>query len=183
MGRSSSIKRLDPDIVDECNRLIRAGRTNDEIVEALRGLGAQVSRSAVGRYKQNALQAMEKYKEAQEIAKVWVDRLEAEPSGDVARLLPEMLRTIAFQTLSQMSDQETGVDSQSIMFLARALKDVGSASKTNVDIELVLRNLRAKAAAAAESISKQVKSAGLSDEVADQIRAKILGITVDAKPA
>ena len=75
MANRSTIERLDPDIVAEVTRLIKGGRTIDEITTHLRGLDQDVSRSAVGRYVKNARKAMEDYAKAQEVAKVWVDRL------------------------------------------------------------------------------------------------------------
>ena len=51
MPPKSTIIRLPPEIRAEVDRLIREGAaTTDEIVAALRELGAETSRSAVGRY-------------------------------------------------------------------------------------------------------------------------------------
>jgi hypothetical protein len=88
MGRRSTVSRFPEPIVTQVNQLIRDGHTIDEIVATLQGMGADVSRSAMGRYVKSARESMEKYRQAQEVAKVWVDKLETEPSGDVARLLP-----------------------------------------------------------------------------------------------
>ena len=176
MGRRSTVSRFPEPIVTEVNQLIRDGHTIDEIVATLQGMGADVSRSAMGRYVKSARESMEKYRQAQEVAKVWVDKLETEPSGDVARLLPEMLRAVAFQTLSTMGEATDPVGSQDLMFLAKALKDVSSASRINVDTELLLRKVRDQAKAAAAEVTKTIKQAGLSDETVQQIKARILGI-------
>ncbi|GKS96997.1 phage protein Gp27 family protein [Acidovorax sp. SUPP2825] len=180
MGRPSTVGKLPKALVEACNGLIRDGRTIDEILAALQQLGAEVSRSAVGRYVKGARESMEKYREAQEIAKVWVDKLEAEPSGDVARLLPEMLRTVAFQTLTQMGESEKAAGAMDVMLLAKALKDIAGTSKTNLDTELQLRKLRseiqAKANAAASAVEQMTRQAGMSDELVSTIRARILGV-------
>ncbi len=176
MGRRSTVSRFPEPIVTQVNQLIRDGHTIDEIVATLQGMGADVSRSAMGRYVKSARESMEKYRQAQEVAKVWVDKLETEPSGDVARLLPEMLRAVAFQTLSTMGEATDPVGSQDLMFLAKALKDVSSASRINVDTELLLRKVRDQAKAAAAEVTKTIKQAGLSDETVQQIKARILGI-------
>lgn len=176
MGRRSTVSRFPEPIVTQVNQLIRDGYTIDEIVATLQGMGADVSRSAMGRYVKSARESMEKYRQAQEVAKVWVDKLETEPSGDVARLLPEMLRAVAFQTLSTMGEATDPVGSQDLMFLAKALKDVSSASRINVDTELILRKVRDQAKAAAAEVTKTIKQAGLSDETVQQIKARILGI-------
>ncbi|MBN9477399.1 MAG: hypothetical protein ABS43_03715 [Bordetella sp. SCN 67-23] len=177
MARRSSIERLDPAIRDACNELIRSGHTIDEIVQTLRDLGANVSRSAVGRFTKSARASMEKFREAQEVAKVWIDKLESEPNGDVARLLPEMLRAVAFQTLSTMGESESPVESQELMFLAKALKDVSGASKLNMDIELKLRQEREKAKVeSADAVEKAARAQGMDEDQVMFWRQQVLGL-------
>lgn len=142
MGNRSSIERLDQDIVQEVTRLIKSGRTIDEITTHLRGMDQDVSRSAVGRYVKNARKAMEDYAKAQEVAKVWVERIDAEPNGDVARLLPQMLQAVAFKTIEGMSEGEGAVSPGDLMFMAKALQSLAGSSKTHVDIELKMRQVR-----------------------------------------
>ena len=180
MGRKSTVAALPAELVQACNGLIRAGRSIDDILAALKDLGAPVSRSAVGRYVKSARESMDKYREAQEVAKVWVDKLEAEPSGDVARLLPEMLRTVAFQTLTNLGEGEKPAKAMDVMLLAKALKDIAGTTKTNIDTELQLRKVRAetkaKADAAAAEVEQMTRSAGMSEELVSTIRARILGV-------
>ena len=105
MARRSKVEQLPQPITDAVNGLIREGRTIDDILTHLRTMGVEdISRSAVGRHVKSARETFEKYRQAQEIAKVWVNKLEAEPNGDVSRLLPEMLRVVAFQTIGQMGE-------------------------------------------------------------------------------
>ncbi|HDR9585226.1 TPA: DUF3486 family protein [Burkholderia stabilis] len=175
---------LPQEIVAEVNRLIRDGCTIDEILRALSPLGVEsISRSAMGRYVKTARESMEKYRQGQEVAKVWLDRLEAEPNGDVARLLPEMLRAIAFQTLSTMGESENAVKPAEVMLLAKALKDLGGASKDNVAIELKMRQVRddARKALLAEQ-AKSLQAVGKQDGVSADTMTKIrsaLGIPDD----
>ena len=180
MGRRSTVAALPAELVQACNGLIREGRTIAEILQALQSLGANVSRSAVGRYVKGARDAMEKYRQAQEVAKVWVDKLEAEPGGDVARLLPEMLRVVAWQSLSELGEAQQPVKAMDVMLLARALKDLAGANKTHVDVELQLRRLReqvrAQADAAARKVESMTRQAGMSDELVASIRQRILGV-------
>lgn len=180
MGRRSTVAAMPRELVEACNGLIRDGHTIEEILAALQGMGAQVSRSAVGRYVKSARESMEKYRQAQEVAKVWVDKLEAEPSGDVGRLLPEMLRVVAFQTLTSMGESEQHVGAMDVMLLAKALKDIAGATKTNVDVELQLRRVReqtqAKADAAAAEVEQMTRQAGMSEALVSTIRSRILGV-------
>lgn len=178
MARKSSIQRLDQRLRGAVDELIRDGRfTLDDILAHLATLNGglpPVSRSALGRYAQRAEEQMARYREAQEVAKVWVDKLESEPDGDVARLLPEMLRSVAFQTLGSLGDREDSADAQEVMFLAKAMKDLASTDKLTTDRILQIRQEVAKRAAV-EAV-KQAKASGLSDEAADLIRQKILGV-------
>ena len=174
MARKSTVAALPKELVEACHGLIREGRTIDDILAALQALGADVSRSAVGRYVKSARESMDKYRQAQEVAKVWVSKLESEPDGDVARLLPEMLRSVAFQTLGSIGDREEGGDAQEVMFLAKAMKDLASTDKLTADRILMIRQEVAKRAAT-EAV-KQAKASGLSDAAADLIRQKILGV-------
>lgn len=169
--RKSSIKQLDPRIRAAVDAAIREDRaTIDDIVAIIRELGGDASRSAVGRYKQKAEEQMVRYREAQEVAKVWIGKLQTDPEGDVGRLLAEMLRTTAFSTLGDID----AASPQDIMFLGKALKDLASADKLTADRIMVVRREAAKEAAAVAV--KEAKGAGLSDEAADLIRKKILGV-------
>lgn len=157
---------------------IRAGSTVDEILAALLALGAPVSRSAVGRYTKKARKAMETYREAQEIAKVWVDKFGDDPNGDVGQLLPHMLRAVAFNQLSHMGDAEPGDEegptTRDTSLLAGAIKDLASAEKITADRILKVRKETAtKAADAGASVAK---ARGLSPEAVAEIRSKILGV-------
>lgn len=171
MSRKSSIKQLDPRIRTEVDAAIRDDRaTVDDIVAIIRELGGNASRSAVGRYKQRAEEQMKRYREAQEVAKVWIGKLQTDPEGDVGRLLAEMLRTTAFQTIGDI-DEATPQD---IMFLGKALKDLASADTLTANRIMVVRREAAKEAAVVAV--KEAKGAGLSDEAAEMIRKKILGV-------
>ena len=180
MGRKSTVAALPKELVEACNGLIRDGCTIDQILQALQTLGADVSRSAVGRYVKSARESMDKYRQAQEVAKVWVDKLEAEPSGDVGRLLPEMLRVVAFQTLTNMGESDASVGAMDVMLLAKALKDIAGTQKTNIDTELLMRKVReetkAKADAAAAEVEQLTRNAGMSEELVSSLRARSWGV-------
>lgn len=176
MGRRSRVAQLDGRIREQVDRLVRAGRTIDEITEHLSQLAGEdaPSRSSVGRYVRSAREQMERYRQAQEVAKVWVGRLEEQPDGDVGRMLSEMLRTVAWQALGDMGDDEAGAKPAEIMLLARAMKDLASADKLSAERELRLRQEVAKKAAA--KATEVAKRGGLSTEAVQEIRREILGV-------
>lgn len=174
-SRKSSIDRLDPRIREAADTLIREGRaTIDEIVDQLRGMGGDVSRSAVGRYKQRAETQMERFREAQEIAKVWVNKLGSDPNGDVGRLLSEMLKTVAFQVAGQLGESGDDVAPKEVAHLSMALKNIGHFEKQNLDRELRVR--KEVANEAAEKVAEVAKSRGLTPDAVEAIRRDILGI-------
>jgi len=184
MPQKSTIAKLDPRIREEADRAVREGRaTIDEIVGIIKGMGGEVSRSAVGRFVKGAREQMEKYRQAQEVAKVWVAKLGEEPQGDVGRLLIEMLRTVSFQTLSQLGDGEEAPDAMELMLLAKAMDHMAKASKAGVEqqqkVDELMRVRLAKAAAAVEKTGKQE---GWSAESVERLKRDFLGIT-DAPPA
>lgn len=159
MGRKSTIAQLDPRIREAVDAAIRDGRaTIQDIVDLIREMGGAVSHSAAGRYKQNAEAQMGRYREAQEVAKVWVDRLEAEPQGDVARLLPEMLRTIAFQVLGEMGNKEEGPEPMDLMLLAKSLDHLGKAGAAQTAIALKMRQERERIETKLAALEKQAQA-------------------------
>ena len=181
MGRKSTIAMLPQTIREEVDRLIRSGNyTIDDILAHLKSLGGEASRSAVGRYVQKAEAQMERFRQAQEVAKVWVAKLEEEPDGDVARLLPEMLRTVAFSVMGELHDKDGKVKPMDVMLLAKAIKDLASADKAVVDRVLKMREeINRQVKAAEQNVKKIVTKAGLDKETAAAIRKQILGIGQD----
>ena len=177
MAPRSSIE-TDPRIKEAADEAIRRGRTVDEVLEALLALGADVSRSAVGRYTKKARGAMERYREAQEVAKVWVEKFGADPDGDVSQLLPHMLRAVAFNQISVMGDEVPGTDdgptSRDTALLAGAIKDLASAEK--ITAERILKVRKETATAAVGELDKVAKQRGLAPDAVAEIRAKIFGI-------
>nr|WP_315206402.1 phage protein Gp27 family protein [uncultured Albidiferax sp.] len=184
MGRKSTVAVLDEAIVAQVGLLIRKGRTIDEILVALEELGADVSRSAVGRFVKSERESMRQYAKAQGVARVWVEQFGAEPDGDVARLLPQMLEAVAHRTLEDMSESEEIKSPEEVRVMARALKDLSGAKAGNINIELKLREVReadrlkvqAESKQAANEVEKTVRQAGLSEVQVQAIRNRILGI-------
>ncbi|MBF0164842.1 MAG: DUF3486 family protein [Magnetococcales bacterium] len=172
MARQSSVTRLPASIRDEIGRMIReGGHTLDEILTHLRTLGSTgVSRSALGRYRKTLDERMAVAREAREIAAVWVEKLGAEPQGDVGRLLVEMLRTVAFQTVGVMGD-EGEVKPSEVGVMARALRDLATADKSAVEREIVI-----KKRLVADLARGGDQGAPLDHETLDAVR-QILGVS------
>lgn len=175
MGRKSTIKQLDQRIRAAVDLAIREDRaTIDELVELISNHGGEASRSAVGRYVKNARQQMEKFRQAKEMAKLWIGKLDEDPDGDVGRLLSEMLRTVAFQTISGFDESEDGAAPAEVMFIAKAIKELAQADKITADRVLQIRREVAKQAAV--TAEKAATAAGYSADTIAGIKRDILGI-------
>ncbi len=143
MPRKSTVKRLPPDIRDAVHRLLDSGRTLDEIRAHLEGLGADVSRSALGRYAQKYEEVAARLREAREVTTAFAKQLEDLPS-DMGRVLTELLQSIIFKLLlKQHEGEDPTVSAEEVMFFARSFKDVSSAMKSSADMEMKIRD-RAK---------------------------------------
>ena len=182
MARKSAIAKLPPQIQAEVDRLIRGGRaTIDDIVAHLRQMDVDVSRSSVGRYKQTMEQRLARYREAQEVAGKWVASLGEQPDSQTGQLLAELLKTVAFRTLADMQDQEHGAEPEELMLLARSLKDMAAAQKTDMEFRKQLRaafqaEMAERARAAEEELKEVARSAGLTADAEKRIREIVLGV-------
>ncbi len=133
----SSIERLDPRVKQAVDQAVREGRaTIDEIVAMVRTMGAKVSRSAVGRYVKGAEQEMEKYRQAQALAKVWAEAIP--DTGDVAQLTRQVLTSLAFRVTSSLSEHDK-VSGKEVMLLAKALRDISSSAKLGAEARVKIR--------------------------------------------
>ena len=179
MAPRSTIE-LDKTVKAVADAAIRDGCTIDEIVERLEQHGVPASRSSVGRYAKKARATMERVREAQAVAKVWVDEFGKDPEGDIGQLLPQMLHAVAFTQVNSMAEQspdltgEDGVSPKHVSLLASAIKDLASAQKINADRILKIRKETAEKAVA--EVDKVAKQRGLSPEAVAEIRSKILGV-------
>ena len=175
MGRKSSIKDLDPKIREAVDAAIRDGRaTIDDIVELINDLGGEASRSAVGRYKKNSEEQMRKWQDAREVSRGWMAKLDEDPDSDVGRLISEMLKTVAFQTVGSMMDDGEGVEPGDVMFLAKALKEMASADKLTA--ERIAKIRKEVAGEAAKVVEEATQAAGMDVDQVDFWRRKVLGV-------
>lgn len=177
MGRKSSIKALPAPVRAAVDEALKRGATIDEVVAACAGLGADVSRSAVGRYRQDVMKIAERVERSREISRIFVERLGAAPEGKQGRLLIELMQTVVFDFLVPAGDgQAPALDPEEIMFLGRAMKDLASAEKTSADRELKIRQGLAQEAAQAMEDAVAATGAGVSADTMAEFKARFLGV-------
>lgn len=183
MTTPSTVDRLPPELRAEIGRLrIDKGYTIDQIVAHLQTMDVVVSRSAMGRHihKLNVIGA--RLKESRAVAEALVERFGSVGDDKLARFNLEMMHGIVMETVTRAEEDGNGAqfDAEQVMFLARALRELATASKTDVDRLMNAAKLRTaqetakKAADAAVDAVKSVK--GFSKKAVDEIRRAVLGV-------
>ena len=170
----SSIHRLPAELRKEIDRLLADGRfTIREVTAHLQELGAEVSKSAVHRYSKEFERVAKDIRLAREMAVAIGRELETMPDGDSGRLAIESLQALLLRARMQVADNDE-LNVKEIAELSRAAKDLSTALKSNVDVELKIRTRAAKEAA---EVAEEVgRDEGLSADTVDLIKAKILGL-------
>lgn len=180
-NRKSTITALPSELRETLDRLIREGRfTINEITEHINQLGADVSRSAVGRHHVKVTAQMENFAKAREVATAWVQKFGEAPQGDVGQLLIQMLQTVAFQNIGELSGDDGGkVGPMDLMLLSKALQSMVSAEKTSLERQLKIREETRKQVLAEveKRVNDTAKAAGMGEDQAAFWRQKVLGIT------
>lgn len=186
MVRHSTIDRLPEKLRDLIKSLRHNGHTIDEILDKLRELDVEVSRSAMGRH----VVGVDALKARMEKSWVWAKALapmmEGKNTGDLARLNLNLLQAgIAEMLVAE--DLEEGVinlEPKSAKLISEALRNAISAAKVDLDRELKLREEARKEAKreAAEQLDRVTAEAsaagekGLSSERIAQLRRDFLGV-------
>ncbi len=187
MPAKSTIDRLPDEVLEQLQTLLRDGdltqvEVTEEVNALLLELGLpelQVSKSAVNRYSMKMEKVGERMRQSREISRMWMAKLGNQPQGQLGSMLNEMLRTVVFDLVMQLQDQE--IDEKTapklikpINTLALTLSRLEKAASDNQKREDEIRKQAMQEAA--EAVDQQAKQAGLTKEAADQIKSEILGI-------
>jgi hypothetical protein len=152
MGRANKIRRLPPALREQINRMLDAGHTLDEITAHLKKLGADVSRSGVGRYRLQAEKAADRLRRGREISEMLVARLgEGVDESRLGRTLVQAVSTLSQEyVLRRMEDSEAEIDIGELLGLAKLARAAGLAARSNQDHEVKTREIVREDAAAAD---------------------------------
>ncbi|MBR0681927.1 DUF3486 family protein [Roseomonas eburnea] len=187
MARPSSIDRLPAEIREAIGRLRDHGKTLDEILDHLRGLEIEVSRSALGRHVQAMEKVGERLRRSRAVSEALVRQLGDAPESKTARLNIEMMHSFVFDFLASAEEGEgdTGVAAQALMRNPLALKlfsesveRLTKASRHNADfVEQVEKRAATRAKTeAAKAMDAVAKEKGLSADTLAAIKAGIFGV-------
>lgn len=177
MAGRSSIER-DPALQAAVDALIQSGCTLDEIVEQVRASGGTVSRSAVGRYSKGYAAMAAEQRRMTTMADAF-----AQDFGDAdnrqGRMLIQLLTSITTRAIMPMAEgEELDISGKELADLARAVKDITSASKTDIDREARAREEGAKRAReqAAAAGAEAARQSGATEQTINMVKQRILGI-------
>lgn len=168
MARTGKIRRLPPELRDILHRKLDEGCTLDEITAHLKTLGADISRSGLGRYKQNFDKVASRLRDSREMAEAMIQKIGPEASeGRQGRLLVQMLNTLTSDYMFRRLQEGNDIDADEMKSLARALKDTTHAARLSQDFELKIREEIRKEAetklhAAAQQTAQDVETEHLS---------------------
>jgi hypothetical protein len=141
MGRTSSVKRLDPQARKFLEKLMREDRhTLDELLTAVRTKfpDAQVSRSSIHRHRVGYEELVKGMREQQAIASLVVSELGENPDDKAGALLVQTITTLTNQ-VALTAAGEGEVDVETVRKLARATKDVLAARRVDRQERLAIR--------------------------------------------
>lgn len=178
----SSIDKLPEEIRELIGKLRENDKfTIDQILEHLKGLDVDVSRSAIGRHVKTMAEISERMAQSRAMATALTARFGDEPDNRVARLNRELVQGIVMTTLTASEEDEDGnirpvtFNPEENLQLARTLQALASAEKIDTDRQLVLRRELAKEAAKAVD-RVAAREGGMSKDTIAAIKREILGI-------
>lgn len=179
MAARSSVELLPEEVRHALERrLADSGFSNySELTEWLNGQGYEISRSAVHRFGQKVERRFASIKASTEAARLIADG--AADEGDTrSEALMAMLQTELFDamvSIGEIDDDELPAIERFAM-MAGAAKNIALLTSASAKLKEYQSKVKSKAEATATEVSNAAKKGGLSDEVADEIRKKILGI-------
>lgn len=184
MGQKSTIQTgLEDNDRKALDRLIATGKMSlNGLLVWLGERGYDISRSALHRHVKKVEKMGAKLRQSRAMTEALVKDLGPDiTEGKQGRLLVEVLRSLVFDHLSkQVEGAGDDASAGDFFFLAKALKEMASASKIDLDRELKIRadaenKATAAAAARVEEVLKTAASKGITKETQDAIIDGILG--------
>lgn len=172
-ARRRPLRQLPDELRVELDRLLSdERRTITEITDHLKSLGADISRSAVGRYAQAHERVAQDIRATRMMAEAVGQDL-ADVKGDAGRLIIESLQALLMRARMQLADEDE-ISPEELGRLSRAAKDLQQALRANVEAQIRVREQALQDAA--KEVEKTAAEAGISSELVDVIKARILGV-------
>ena len=181
MARVTKIARLPPEIRDLIGRLRDNGRTGDEILEKLRELDADVSRTRLYEHLKQWDKVRDRLHASKAAAEAIMARLEVEGADDrVARLNIATLHANVMQLFAGEDGEPVVLGPKDAKLISETLRNLASAAKSDQDRIVALKKELAKETAkTVEKVAGEAAAAGKpldGAEVLRKIREDVYGI-------
>lgn len=150
----------------------------EQLEAALKERGFLISKSAIHRYGQKFARRLSAIKASTEAARMLTEGV-ADDQDARSEAVIALVQTELFESIVNLQEaSEEDVDpSDRIALLSKAAKNIATLSRASVNLKQYQATVRAEVAKQAAAIAvSEAKGAGLSDEVAETIRRKILGV-------
>lgn len=183
-GRPSKVKQLPDEIRTQLHAMLRdGGITQQQILADINALIEELglpdelllTRSGLNRYATHIESVGKEMREIREVTDAWVARVGDKPTGEISKLLVEMMRTQYFRLMVKpLEDPDTVMDAETLGELALGIQRLERAAALTHEREKELRKeFAAQAAAATE---KTLVQQGMSRKTIEDIKREILGI-------
>ena len=165
-------------LVDRAYRMFQYDKmTAAAITDVLNAEGYRVSRSGVGRAIRKKKLDMKRFDEALQSAQAIVKATEGRPGTDIGEATLQLTLTKLLEELKSIEDFGDMGNGDIVLAVARISRALAAVSRLKLDYEKGYRAgcFKMKAAAAEEAEKTAIRR-GVSDGIALDIRAKILGL-------
>lgn len=147
--------------------------TQERIAEILRGEGYRASKSAVGRVVKRHSQFLREIEEARKRAEAIVQVYRGNPGTDISEATLQIAGTGLLEALRSIEDFDS-LDPEAILnAIAKISRAQGYLARVKLDYE---KGFKAGLFAAATKASEEAVKRGISNEAAEEIKRKILGL-------
>jgi Protein of unknown function (DUF3486) len=170
VGRKSSITS-NPVIREAVDAAIHRGCTIDAIKEMLDKMGAEISRSAIGRHSQKYADMAQRQRDIRAAASAFASEF-GDEGDNQTRLMIQMVTTLITENI--MASGEGEGSAMDLRLLAAAVKDAIGAAKIDDDRR---RTIRKEAfVEAATEVGKMKGMAGATDASLEVVRKRLMGL-------
>jgi len=164
--RSRIETEMPADVRKDLDRILLEGATYEEAANFCKGRGYDISRSSVGRYGKNFMEAYQNIMRFADQSRALTS--EANDGLPMEEAVGKMLLQ---KVMAALLDGSADIAENS-----RLISDVAKLQSSNIQLSRLKIDLAERTRKAADAVVKIAKKGGLSADAADQIRAKILGI-------
>lgn len=152
------------------DRALASGVPYLEIVSMVKEKGESIGATSLWRYHNSLDRAAERIKKAKDQVKVLIDAVREQPNTDLAEAANQLLLQAAIE---RIAEAEEGFREEDLVKVGRL---VANLERSGVIREKLKLQFAERVKSTAEEVTKVARGEGLSQDKAEEIRKKILGI-------